>query len=211
MPNGVGTGSPPAKFFPPRTVWQSLQLPIAASSRPCLTSAASKLCGLGGSIAAMAGRQATANAATAPPSSSTTQSAPDDCFLLHPSQRLFSGSWHNHRILADSSKSFSPPVDVLRYNNGAFRNTATGAAFHPADQDLGEEPRTWSGKLQRSQRRPKPRTRGDPGAGPRFLPLAHSNADIHEIAACRCGCNSPRGSSNDGNGLGAWASACPRS
>ena len=36
MPNGVGTGSPPAKFLPPRTVWQSLQLPIAANSRPRL-------------------------------------------------------------------------------------------------------------------------------------------------------------------------------
>jgi hypothetical protein len=25
-PNGVGTATPPAKFFPPRTVWQLLQL-----------------------------------------------------------------------------------------------------------------------------------------------------------------------------------------
>ena len=67
MPNGVGTGSPPAKSLPPRTVWQSLQLPIAASSRPRLTSAASNDCGAGGSIAAIAGRQLTANAAAAPP------------------------------------------------------------------------------------------------------------------------------------------------
>ena len=66
MPNGVGTGRPPAKFWPPRTVWQVLQLPIAARSRPRLTSAGSNEDGAGGAIAAIVGRQATANAATAP-------------------------------------------------------------------------------------------------------------------------------------------------
>src|SRR3954454_2225835 len=65
VPNGVGTGKPPAKALPPRTLWQSLQLPIAASTRPRLTSAASKDAGAGGSIAAIAGRHMTANAATA--------------------------------------------------------------------------------------------------------------------------------------------------
>src|ERR1019366_10760122 len=67
VPNGVGTGRPPAKSLPPRTVWQSLQLPIAARSRPRLTSTKSNDCGAGGSIAAIAGRHAIANAATAPP------------------------------------------------------------------------------------------------------------------------------------------------
>src|SRR6476660_2426331 len=67
VPNGVGTGKPPAKALPPRTVWQSLQLPIAARSRPRLTRFASKDCGAGGSIAGIAGRHATAKAATTPP------------------------------------------------------------------------------------------------------------------------------------------------
>src|SRR3954471_18401445 len=69
VPNGVGTGSPPAKFLPPRTVWQSLQLPIAARSRPRFTRAASSACGAGGSIDAIAGRQVIANAAAAPAAS----------------------------------------------------------------------------------------------------------------------------------------------
>ena len=72
MPNGVGTGRPPAKFLPPRTVWQSLQLPIAARSRPRLTSGGIEGCGAGGSIAAIAGRQAIAKAATAPAISTMT-------------------------------------------------------------------------------------------------------------------------------------------
>src|ERR1700754_3633846 len=70
VPNGVGTGRPPAKALPPRTVWQSLQLPSAARSRPLLTRAGSNDCGAGGSIADIAGRQATANAATTPLSTS---------------------------------------------------------------------------------------------------------------------------------------------
>src|SRR5262249_34884013 len=70
-PNGVGTGRPPAKFLPPRTVWQLLQLPIAAGSRPRLTSAGSKACFAAGSTAASAGRHAIANRAAAPPTSST--------------------------------------------------------------------------------------------------------------------------------------------
>src|ERR1700761_6264536 len=65
VPNGVGTGRPPAKLPPPRAVWQSLQLPSDASSRPCFTRAGSNVCGAGGSIAAIAGRHATANAAAA--------------------------------------------------------------------------------------------------------------------------------------------------
>src|SRR3954452_19064295 len=65
VPNGVGTGRPPANALPPRRVWQSPQLPVAASARPRLTRAVSKDCGAGGSIAAIAGRQMTANAATA--------------------------------------------------------------------------------------------------------------------------------------------------
>src|SRR3954447_11488597 len=71
VPNGVGTGRPPAKFLPPRTVWQSLQLPIAASSRPFLMRAAAKDCAAGGSIAASAGRQAIAKAAAAPTTRAT--------------------------------------------------------------------------------------------------------------------------------------------
>src|SRR5947209_10309948 len=66
MPNGVGTGKPPAKSLAPRSVWQSLQLPIAASSRPRLTCAGSNDRGAGGSIAAIAGRHASATAAAAP-------------------------------------------------------------------------------------------------------------------------------------------------
>src|SRR5258708_10517075 len=76
VPNGVGTGSPPAKFLPPRTVWQSLQLPIAARSRPRLIRAASKDCGAGGSIAAIAGRHPIAKAATAPPMTSAARALP---------------------------------------------------------------------------------------------------------------------------------------
>src|SRR5580700_4258848 len=66
VPNGVGTGKPPAKLLPPRTVWQSLQLPIAASSRPRLTRFASNDCGAGGSTAANAGRHVSEIAAAAP-------------------------------------------------------------------------------------------------------------------------------------------------
>src|SRR4051812_39209065 len=66
VPNGVGTGTPPAKSFSPRLVWQSAQLPVAASARPRLISAGSKDCGACGSLAAIAGRQTIANAATAP-------------------------------------------------------------------------------------------------------------------------------------------------
>src|SRR6266404_2185574 len=69
VPNGVGTGRPPAKFLAPRMVWQLLQLPIAARSRPRLTRAASKAGGPGGSTAAIAGRHTMAKAAAAPPSS----------------------------------------------------------------------------------------------------------------------------------------------
>src|SRR5258705_13666412 len=65
VPNGVGTGRPPAKALPPRTVWQSLQLPIAARSRPRLTIAASNDCGAGGSMVAIAGRLAKAAIAPA--------------------------------------------------------------------------------------------------------------------------------------------------
>src|ERR1700733_5962373 len=67
VPNGVGTGKPPAKALPPGAVWQSLQLPMVARSRPRLTSAGSKDCGAGGSIAPIAGRQATAKAVIATP------------------------------------------------------------------------------------------------------------------------------------------------
>ncbi len=66
VPNGVGTGRPPAKLLPPRTVWQSLQFPIAVSSRPRLMRSASKDCRPGGSIAAIAGRQTTAKTVAAP-------------------------------------------------------------------------------------------------------------------------------------------------
>src|ERR1700740_1491112 len=52
VPKGVATGKPPVKFLAPRTVWQSLQLPSAASSRPRLTSSGSKDCGGGGERAA---------------------------------------------------------------------------------------------------------------------------------------------------------------
>src|SRR5436309_6207609 len=76
VPNGVGTGRPPAKFLAPRTVWQSPQFPIAANSRPRLTRLASKDCGLGGSIAAIAGRHAMANAAAAPPTHSAAKMPP---------------------------------------------------------------------------------------------------------------------------------------
>src|SRR5436853_6197698 len=71
VPNGVGTGKPPAKSLAPRTVWQSAQLPVAASARPRLTSAGSNDCGDGCSIAAIAGRQITANPATDAASNTT--------------------------------------------------------------------------------------------------------------------------------------------
>src|SRR3981189_1576070 len=89
VPNGVGTGRPPAKLLPPRTVWQSLQLPIAARSRPRLTKAASKDCGVGGSTAAIAGRHAIAKAATAPAikSAATTPPIIRD-FLIRPDSFL---------------------------------------------------------------------------------------------------------------------------
>jgi hypothetical protein len=66
MPKGVGTARPPAKSLAPRTVWQSLQLPMAARSRPRLTNALSKDCGAGGSTAAIAGRHTIAATAIAP-------------------------------------------------------------------------------------------------------------------------------------------------
>src|SRR5580692_262146 len=72
VPNGVGTGKPRAKALPPGAVWQSLQLPIAARSRPRLTSGGLKDCGAGGSVPSIAGRQATAKAAIAPPISAVT-------------------------------------------------------------------------------------------------------------------------------------------
>src|SRR4030081_3607417 len=89
VPNGVGTGSPPAKSLPPRTVWQSLQLPMAAKSRPRLTRAASNDCGTGGSIAAIAGRHAIAKAATAPPITSAAGTLPIiRDFVIHPDSFL---------------------------------------------------------------------------------------------------------------------------
>src|SRR6202046_1265274 len=72
VPNGVGTETPPAKVLPPGAVWQALQFPIPARSRPRLTSAGSKDCGAGGSIPSIAGRQTTAKAAIAPPISAAT-------------------------------------------------------------------------------------------------------------------------------------------
>src|SRR6476661_681469 len=128
VPNGVGTGSPPAKFLPPRTVWQSLQLPIAANSRPRLTSAASKLCGLNGSIAAMADRQATANAAAAPPSSSTTRAPPMIVFFFIRPSGFF-------RFLAQSQHLAEPPNPAHRLlmfllcNNGDFRKHGNQGPF----------------------------------------------------------------------------------
>src|ERR1700761_9458196 len=65
VPKGVGTGRPPENAFAPRVGWQSLQLPMAASSRPRLTSAGSNDDGAGTSMAAIAGRQVMAKAATA--------------------------------------------------------------------------------------------------------------------------------------------------
>src|SRR5215831_4771187 len=76
VPNGVDTRRPPARFLPPRTVWQSLQLPIAASSRPRLTISGSKDCGAGGSIAAIDGRQAMAKANATPPTNSAATMPP---------------------------------------------------------------------------------------------------------------------------------------
>src|SRR5215470_2678225 len=76
VPNGVGTGRPPAKFLPPLTVWQSLQLPIAARSRPRLTRSDAKDCGAGGSMAAIAGRHAIKNIALAPPIISAANAPP---------------------------------------------------------------------------------------------------------------------------------------
>src|SRR5882724_4759157 len=91
VPNGVGTGSPPAKFLAPRTVWQSLQLPIAASSRPRLIRSGANDCGAGGSIAAIAGRHATAKAAPAPPmaSAAIAPAMKADLVICPASYRLF--------------------------------------------------------------------------------------------------------------------------
>src|ERR1700752_2935278 len=82
VPNGVGTASPPAKLLPPRIVWQELQLPVAASSRPRLMSATSKDCGAKGSIAPSAGRQVTITAVTAPPASNTATIVPMSVALV---------------------------------------------------------------------------------------------------------------------------------
>ena len=85
VPNGVGTGTLPAKLLPPRNVWQSPQFPIAANSRPRLTRLVSKDCGLGGSIAAIAGRHATANAAAAAPTPNATKIPPMSAdFVIRP-------------------------------------------------------------------------------------------------------------------------------
>src|ERR1700755_2333083 len=116
VPNGVGTGSPPAKFRPPRTVWQSLQFPIAASSRPRLMRVASNACGAGGSIAAIAGRQTTAKTAAAAASSTTASTLAailgDPVMAFRP--RLYlAGIFNTFLVLHHRSSRGrrSPPVD----------------------------------------------------------------------------------------------------
>jgi len=69
-----------------------LQLPIAASSRPRLTRAASKDCGCGGSIAANAGRHAMTKAVAAPPATSAARMAPITLDLVIRPSGFFEGS-----------------------------------------------------------------------------------------------------------------------
>ncbi len=77
VPNGVGTGKPPAKFLPPRTVWQAIAIAERGELAAALDLGGIERCGLAaGSIAAIAGRQATAKAAAAPPTSSTATTPP---------------------------------------------------------------------------------------------------------------------------------------
>src|SRR5262249_51634883 len=107
-------------FLPPGTVWQLLQLPISANWRPCLISAGSKLCGLGGSIAAIAGRQAMANAIPAPPTSSAANMPPMMPFLVIRTSGFF-------RFLAQRAASQNCAHFLLIFRSAATafcRNTA---------------------------------------------------------------------------------------
>src|SRR5438876_9249374 len=52
VPNGVDNGSPPANGSPPGLVWQERQLPMAASSAPLATTAASNEARSGAAAAA---------------------------------------------------------------------------------------------------------------------------------------------------------------
>src|SRR5262245_18537606 len=66
VPNGVGSGRPPANGFPPAVVWQTPQLPIAASSAPRCTSSRSNDDLSGGGLSASAGSTAQATTPAAP-------------------------------------------------------------------------------------------------------------------------------------------------
>src|ERR1700751_3713793 len=105
VPNGVATGKPPVKFLAPRTVWQSLQLPSAASSRPRLTSSGSKDCGGGGSIAAITRRQTSAPPTAAPAMTSAARTPPMMPDLAIRACGLFPGSQHDRALLADDRKA----------------------------------------------------------------------------------------------------------
>jgi hypothetical protein len=100
-----------------------LQLPIAASSRPRLTSAGSNDDGVGGSTAAMAGRHVTANAATAPTITIAAMTPPmirDDAMALHVSPHSFFQAGSSRRIVSTNSTA-------ERFTKGASEQAAHAA------------------------------------------------------------------------------------
>src|ERR1700730_11483923 len=140
VPNGVGTGTPPAKSLPPRTVWQSLQLPMAARSRPRLTRAASNDCGAGGSIAAIAGRHAIAKVATAPPIKSAARTlAIIRDFVIRPDSSL-RGSFLV-LLLAQIRGQRACRATFAGHNLGTSRRFETSRTKHYADLNVKRMPR----------------------------------------------------------------------
>src|SRR5437660_6694708 len=145
VPNGVGTGRPPAKALPPRTVWQSLQLPIAARSRPRRTRAVSNDCGAGGPIAAIAGRQAKAKAAIAPatriPATTPTTICGDFFMRLGPSSRSFVAGPCLTHIFGNLSSAERGSLAVEPPASGERRGHGRGATPPNSGPAIRREPR----------------------------------------------------------------------
>src|SRR5665213_454395 len=74
VPNGVGTAREPAYALPPGTVWQTAQLPIAASAAPFTTKPALTVDALTGSMGSICGFH-TSKAPAITTTATTTNSA----------------------------------------------------------------------------------------------------------------------------------------
>src|SRR4051812_32694732 len=115
VPKGVGTGSPPAKSLPSRTVWQVLQLPITARCRPCLTRSGRKDCLDGDATVAIDGRHA--NAA---PAATTSSGADSPATSFQRVMRLATSRFLRNTLAALSLLlcRHSPAVDLLTLTSG---------------------------------------------------------------------------------------------